>query len=164
MPEGVNLDLMSGELYGTLSSQAAIETTYTFQIRAKRVIRTGVQVSTDKEFTMKVIGDIDIGIEFVTPPTVGTIKAGIPSLLYVKAEAENTDRVLTYELTSGILPPGITLSPAGNLIGTIDPSDYTDSTRSYSFTITVSDQYQTLATSKEFTINVDIPYLSLIHI
>ena len=161
LPEGVNLDLMSGELYGTLSSQAAIETTYTFQIRAKRVIRTGVQVSTDKEFTMKVIGDIDIGIEFVTPPTVGTIKAGIPSLLYVKAEAENTDRVLTYELTSGILPPGITLSPAGNLIGTIDPSDYTDSTRSYSFTITVSDQYQTLATSKEFTINVDIPYTTI---
>ena len=161
LPDGVNLDLMSGELYGTLSSQSAIETTYTFQIRAKRIIRTGVQVSTDKEFTMKVIGDIDIGIEFVTLPTIGTIKAGIPSLLYIKAETQNIDRVLTYELISGILPPGITLSPAGNLIGTIDPSDYTDSTRSYSFTVTVGDQYQTLASSKEFTINVDIPYTTI---
>jgi hypothetical protein len=50
------------------------------------------------------------------------------------------------------------LSVAGNLIGTIDTSDFTDSTRSYSFTVTVSDQYQIAATSKEFTLNIDIPY------
>ena len=59
------------------------------------------------------------------------------------------------------MPPGISLSNEGNLIGTIDPSDFTDSTRSYTFTVTVSDQYQSLATSKEFTINIDIPYTQI---
>ena len=63
-----------------------------------------------------------------------------------------------YTVTSGSLPTGITLSEQGNLIGTIDPSDFTDSTRSFTFTVTVSDQYQSAATSKEFTLNIDIPY------
>jgi len=59
------------------------------------------------------------------------------------------------------LPTGITLSPQGNLIGIIDPSDFTDSTRAYTFTVTVSDQYQSAATSKEFTLNIDIPYTTI---
>jgi len=61
-------------------------------------------------------------------------------------------------VTAGALPTGITLSEQGNLIGAIDPSDFTDSTRAYTFTVTVSDQYQEAATSKEFTVNLDIPY------
>ena len=56
--------------------------------------------------------------------------------------------------TSGSLPTGITLSDAGNLIGTIDPSDFTDSTRAFTFEVTVSDQYQTAATKKDFTLNI----------
>jgi hypothetical protein len=75
--------------------------------------------------------------------------------------AEETNRVLSYTKTSGSLPPGITLSEQGNLVGTIDPSDFTDSTRAYTFTASVSDQYQSLATSKEFTLNIDIPYTQI---
>ena len=121
LPTGLKLSKVSGELYGRVGRQAAIETTYTFQIRAKRVIRTGVQVST----------------------------------------AEADDRVLNYSVTTGSLPPGITLSSNGNLIGIIDKDDFVDSTRAYTFTISVSDQYQSAATEKEFTINVDIPYTSI---
>jgi hypothetical protein len=79
----------------------------------------------------------------------------------VEAVAEETNRVLTYSVTAGSLPPGITLSNLGNLVGTIDPSDFTDSTRAYTFTITVSDQYQSAATSKEFTLNIDIPFTQI---
>ena len=49
----------------------------------------------------------------------------------------------------------------GNLLGTIDPSDFTDSTRSFTFTVTVSDQYQSAASSKEFTLNIDIPFTTI---
>ena len=35
LPPGVKLDTSTGNLYGTLSRQAAVENTYTFQIRAK---------------------------------------------------------------------------------------------------------------------------------
>jgi hypothetical protein len=157
LPTGLQIDINSGEIYGTLQRQSAVEIDYTFTVRANRVISSGVNVFEDRTFTMKVIGEIDIGIAFLTPTNVGTISAGIPSLLSIVAINDAPNRVLTYSVTSGSLPPGITLSVAGNLIGTIDPSDFTDSTRSYSFTVTVSDQYQIAATSKEFTVTVSIP-------
>ena len=158
LPAGISIDIDSGELYGQLARQSAVETDYTFTVRANRVVSTGVNVFTDQAFTMKVIGEIGIGIAFTTSAVIGTLKAGIPSLLSIQAVAEETDRVLSFTKTSGSLPPGITLSSQGNLVGTIDPSDFTDSTRAYTFTASVSDQYQSLATSKEFTINIDIPY------
>ena len=89
------------------------------------------------------------------------MKADIPSILSVEAVAAQTNLVLSYSVTAGSLPTGITLSEQGNFIGTIDPSDFTDSTRAYTFTVTVSDQYQSAATSKEFTINIDIPYTQI---
>jgi hypothetical protein len=157
LPSGLQIDINSGEIYGQLPRQSAVEVDYTFTVRANRVISAGVNVFQDQTFTMKVIGEIDIGIAFTTPTQVGTLKAGVPSLLHIEAVNDAPNRVLTYLVTSGALPPGITLSTSGNLIGTIDPSDFADSTRSYSFTVTVSDQYQIAATSKQFTITVDIP-------
>lgn len=161
LPTGLSIDLTSGEIYGTLARQSAVEVDYNFTVRANRVVTTGVNVFTDQTFTMKVIGEIDIGIAFTTPTVIGTLKADIPSILSIEAVAEQDDSVFTYSLTSGSLPTGITLSTEGNLIGTIDPSDFTDSTRAYSFTVSVSNQYQTAATSKEFTVNLDIPYTKI---
>ena len=161
LPTGLNIDINSGEIYGTLARQSAIEVDHNFTVRANRTVTTGISVFTDQAFTMKVIGEIDIGIAFTTPSTIGTLKADVPSLLSIEAVAEATDRVFSYTKTSGSLPPGITLSNEGNLIGTIDPSDFTDSTRSYTFTVSVSDQYQSLATSKEFTIDIDIPFTQI---
>ena len=158
LPTGLQIDINSGEIYGTLPRQSAIEVDYSFTVRANRTVSTGVNVFTDQTFNMKVIGEIDIGIAFTTPTVIGTLTADIPSLLAVEAVAEETNRILTYSVTSGSLPTGITLSEQGNLIGTIDPSDFTDSTRSFTFTVTVSDQYQEAATSKEFTLNINIPY------
>jgi len=158
LPSGVQIDASSGELYGTLARQTAVEKTYTFTVRATRTVSTGITVFTDQEFTMKVIGQIDIGIAFSTPSTVGTLTADIPSTLSIVAIAENTDRVLSYTVSAGSLPPGITLSEQGNLIGTIDPSEITDSTRSYTFTVSVNDQYQSVGHSSPFTVNVDVPY------
>jgi len=161
LPTGLQIDINSGEIYGTLPRQSAVEVDYTFTVRANRTVSPGVSVFTDQTFTMKVIGEIDIGIAFTTPTVVGTLTADIPSLLSIEAVAEETNRVLSYSVTSGSLPTGITLSEQGNLIGTIDPSDFTDSTRSYTFTVTVSDQYQSAATSKAFTLNIDIPYTKI---
>ena len=65
LPSGVQIDGSTGELYGTLARQTAVEKSYTFTIRATRVVRTGITVFTDQEFTMKVIGEIDIGVHLV---------------------------------------------------------------------------------------------------
>jgi len=122
---------------------------------------TGQLVYTDQVFTMTVLGDIDIGITFTTPTNVGTLTADIPSTLKIEAEADELNRVLSFSVSSGSLPTGITLSPLGNLVGTIDPSDFTDSTRSFTFSVTVSDQYQESAATKEFTLTINIPYTTI---
>ena len=158
LPTGLSIDLNSGEIYGTLARQSAVEVDHTFTVRANRVVATGLNTFSERTFTMKVIGEINIGIAFTTPTIIGTLTADIPSLLSVEAVAEETGRVLSYSVTSGSLPTGITLSEQGNLIGAIDPSDFTDSTRAYTFEVTVSDQYQTAATKKDFTLNIDIPH------
>ena len=42
LPTGLSININSGEIYGTLAKQSAIETSYTFTIRANRTISTGV--------------------------------------------------------------------------------------------------------------------------
>ena len=161
LPTGLSIDLQSGEIYGTLADQSAVEVDHTFTVRANRVVATGLNTFSERTFTMKVVGEIDIGISFTTPAIIGTLTADIPSTLSIEAVTEEANRVLSYSVTSGSLPTGITLSDAGNLIGTIDPSDFTDSTRAFAFTVTVSDQYQSAATSQEFTLNISIPYTTV---
>ena len=158
LPTGLQIELNSGEIYGTLPVQTAIEVDYSFTVRANRVVATGLNTFSERTFTMKVVGEVDIGIAFTTSSTIGTLTAGIPSILSIEAEAEEANRVLSYTVTSGSLPTGITLSNAGNLIGTIDPSDFSDSTRAFTFEVTVSDQYQSAATTKEFTLNISLPF------
>jgi hypothetical protein len=165
LPSGLTVNINTGEITGTLARQAAVETDYVFTIRANRVVyvadSSSTNVFTDETFTMKVIGEIDIGISFSTDANLGTLSADQPSTIDIIAVAEQTDRVLNYTVTSGSLPPGITLSEQGSLVGTIDPEEFSDSTRTYTFTVTVSDQYQDAATSKEFSVTVDIPFTTI---
>jgi len=161
LPTGLSIDSSSGEIHGFLPRQGEVEVDYVFTMRALRTMDTGQLVFTDKSFTMKVIGDIDIGVAFTTASNVGTLKADIPSTLSIVATPEQPNRVLYYAVTAGSLPAGIILSPAGNLVGTIDPSDFTDSTRTFNFTVTVSDQYQDASATKSFNVTVDIPFTQL---
>ena len=161
LPAGLSIDPNSGEIFGFMTRQGNVTKDYSFTMRATRTMPSGQLVFTDQLFNITVIGDIDIGIKFITDSNLGTLKADIPSTLFVEAEAEEPNRVLSYSITGGSLPSGITLSPLGNLVGTIDPSDFTDSTRSFSFTVTVSDQYQTAAAVRTFSVTVDIPYTTI---
>ena len=163
LPTGLSIDLTTGEIYGALPTQAAIESEYSFTVRANRTPLAGVTVFTDKTFTMTVIGNIDVGIAFLTSSDLGTITPGIPSLLSVAAEAAEANRVLIYNITKGSLPPGLSLSSQGNIIGQVDLTEFKildDSATSfdYSFTVNVSDQYQSAAANKEFSITVNLPY------
>jgi len=161
LPTGLSIDASSGEIYGNLGRQGEVTKDFTFTIRATRTMETGQTVYSDREFTMTVIGDLDIGVTFTTPSKVGTLTADIPSTLAIEATADEANRVLSYSVTAGTLPTGITLSPLGNLVGTIDPSALTDSTRSFTFTVTVADQYQTSIASKEFTLDINVPYTTI---
>jgi hypothetical protein len=161
LPTGLAIDSTSGEIYGNLGRQGEVSKDFTFTIRATRTMDTGQLVFSDKQYTMTVIGDLDIGVTFSTATKVGTLTADIPSTLAIEATATQSNRVLSYTVTAGSLPPGITLSPLGNLVGTIDPSALTDSTRTFTFTVTAQDQYQDEIASKQFTLDIDVPFTTI---
>jgi len=173
LPTGLSIDINSGEISGTLGTQSAVSVDHTFTVRASRIDAvTGVTVFGDKEFTMTVIGDIDTGVAFTSPTNLGTVIAGISSLIAIEASAVETNRVLEYSVTEGSLPTGLTLSRSGNIIGSVDKTEFTtvddnDITfdtntmsfdRKYTFTVSVNDQYQSVATSKQFSLTVSLPY------
>ena len=163
LPTGLSIDITTGEISGELPVQAAVTVEHTFTVRATRTPIAGITVFTDREFNMTVIGQIDVGIAFITAADLGTITVGIPSLLSITAEAAEANRVLTYTVTNGSLPPGLTLSPQGNIIGQVDLTelrilDDSSTTFEYTFTVNVSDQYQTAASNRQFTVTVSAPY------
>jgi hypothetical protein len=172
LPSGLSIDSVTGEIYGQLPTQSAVSTDYSFTVRAARTPWAGVTVYSERSFSMTVIGNIDIGVEFISATNLGTVTAGIPSLLSIEATAVDANRVLEYSVTAGALPTGLTLSPTGNIIGSVDKTEFTtvddnaitfDSNtlsfdRKYTFTVTVSDQYQSVANTKEFNLTVSLPY------
>ena len=171
LPTGLSIDANSGEISGQLPTQSAVSVDYTFTVRASRLVNE-VTIFADRKFNMTVIGEIDVGVSFTSATDLGKVIAGIPSLISVEATAVETNRVLEYTVTGGSLPTGLTLSRSGNIIGSVDKTEFTtidanDITfdtnslsfdRKYTFTVTVGDQYQSLATSKEFNITVSLPY------
>ena len=173
LPSGLSIDINTGEIHGQLGTQAAVSVDYAFTVRASRLNpTTGQSVFGDRNFTMTVIGEIDVGISFTSATDLGSLTMGIPSLKSLEATAVASDRVLEYTVTQGSLPTGITLSRDGNFIGTVDSTEFTtfeENTitfdtnslsfdREYTFSVTVSDQYQSVSTTKQFTLKVSLPY------
>ena len=172
LPNGIDIDLSSGELYGQLPTQSAVSSEYSFTIRARRTPLNGATVFSDKAFTMTIIGDIDIGIAFTSGENLGELTVGLPSLISLSAEASTANRVLYYNKKSGSLPPGISLSADGHLMGTPELTEvstvdlnsitFDDNTttldKKYLFTVTVSDQYQSQATDKDFYVTIKSSY------
>ena len=50
----------------------------------------------DKNFSMTVIGNVDVGVEFTSATNLGTVIAGIPSLVSLEATTVEENRVLEY--------------------------------------------------------------------
>lgn len=172
LPSGLSIDTNTGEISGFLPTQSAVSVDFNFTVRASRTPISGASVFTDQNFSMTVIGEIDVGVAFTSATNLGTVTAGIPSLINVEATTDFENRVLEYTITGGSLPNGLTLSQAGNIIGTVDKSEFTtvdgnlitfdtnslSFDRKYTFTVSVADQYQSLATKKVFNLTVSLPY------
>ena len=106
------------------------------------------QPSKDKTFVLKVIGDIDSTVKWLTDANLGTIKTKIPSYKFVEAETTVPDIPMVYFLRAGTLPPGITLSYRGDLIGVPTVAG------EYTFTIEAKDRIDTIAITRDFKLTV----------
>lgn len=77
--------------------------------------------SSDKTFTIDIIGEIESAIEWITTPgsSIGSIKPNQPSSLYVEASSLLYGGRVSYELVSGELPPGLSLLSTGKIQGKV---------------------------------------------
>ena len=150
---------------------------YSFDKRTTSTVNP--TVAKDKEFTVKLLGEIESAITWNTTSALGNLRANFVSTLNVSATSSVPNAVVLYTLESGKLPPGLTLAIDGQLQGkvnqfgepnkpgltTIDKATTqttfdgatTTIDRSYTFTIKAQDQFQFSATTRTFTITTTDP-------
>ena len=178
LPQGLAIDINSGWLTGTLPEQTINEVTYTFSIVVYKRDYPGY--STNRQFTLTVLGDLNNLIDWVTPSYLGTIENGAVSDLFVHAISRK-GKTLYYEYAADShirLPQGLELLSSGIISGrvsfevfsldqgetTLDGNGTTfDNT--YEFSITARDFDNTIEETRSFTIKVlqrnRIPYDNL---
>jgi hypothetical protein len=79
---------------------------------------SGISTS-EKTFTLEVIGELESGITWITPSSLGPIKPNRASDLYVEASSQLYGGKVVYELISGQLPPGLSFLSNGLIVGKI---------------------------------------------
>lgn len=185
LPPGMQFDASTAEVFGIIPYQLAITETYKFSIKATRYTEKAEAANSIRTFTADIIGEIDSTINWITPANLGSLGAEYISTLYLEAVTTVPDSVMLYRVTSGRLPPGITLNLNGELIGKVnqfpgedkagltrfydDPpevgtrtfttldGDSTTIDKSYSFTVEARDILGYSAISRTFKLDIDTP-------
>ena len=122
LPPGMNFDVVTGEIFGSVPYQPAISKTYTFAVTALRHgdPEKGDIISSTRNFTITIIGELDREITWQTLPDLGTITANHVSTLKVTAVSSIPFAVVMHKLVSGKLPFGLTLGFDGEIIGKVN--------------------------------------------
>lgn len=173
-PPGLELDTEQGLIYGRIPYQPAYSQNYRFTVRITKTDQeTGQTVSDNHIFNLTLKGDVETTIQFLSDTVLGEIQPGHVSDIAVKAVHTAANLDITYSLTGGKLPPGLSLTPTGNITGIIPTNIQTNFDlavtgfntttfdggattfdKSYTFNITARDSYLFSAISKDFTINI----------
>lgn len=121
LPPNMNIDLVTGEIFGRVPAQPATTKTYSFTVTASRYgdATTSETAHSSKSFTVKIIGEIDSVISWITPSNLGHINVGTISTLNIVAMSSITNANISYRITNGVLPPGLTLSQDGEILGKV---------------------------------------------
>ena len=133
--------------------------------------------STTKTFTIKIIGEIDSTVKWITNKNLGSIPANYISNLKVEAETTVPDTRMLYTIKTGKLPFGMSLSPDGEILGNAQqfgvPGDLglttfekkavtwdgvlpgdTSFDREYKFTVNARDRFLYTEIDRKFTLTV----------
>jgi hypothetical protein len=147
LPEGLSLDTSTGYIYGFVPYQPAYSRTFNFTINATKLDTTSGEITTGSNiFSLIVKGETDSGIYWITDGNLGSIETGfISDLAVVAGGSSNT---LKYNLTGGLLPPGLTLAQDGSIYGQVNYG----STGTYTATIAASDLHELSSVEQDFTI------------
>ena len=78
-----------------------------------------LEANKKKTFTVTLLGEVDSTITWLSDSNLGIIGANYTSVFAVKAKTSVPNAVIRYTLTSGRLPPGLTLALDGEIFGKV---------------------------------------------
>jgi hypothetical protein len=153
LPSGVTLNTSSGVISGTPPAVSG-DTVYSFTINAKDVEN---QI-TARSFTLTVTNN-NAPVWVTTAGSLGTLNqnGSAISTINLSATSGGESQTVTYSVTTGSLPTGLTLSSGGAITGTISGYTADGSSTTVNFTVTASDGIDT--TARAFSITVVATYL-----
>ena len=184
LPPGMKLDIKSGEIFGLIPYQPDVIKTYHFTVTVTRFGNDNETAAVPRTFTLKILGEADSTMSWVTPSLLGDIDANYISTLKVEADSTLTDAVISYSIVNGQLPPGLVLESNGEIIGKIQQYTTADTSgittfydeengvrysnqtlddnetsidKSYKFIIRAYDQTNYSAIDREFTLIINTP-------
>jgi hypothetical protein len=149
-------DVNTGWITGTPTLTNIGISNYNFSVATYKTSNPGI-ASEYFNFSLTVSNQINGEITWITPTDLGTIFNGTISTLSVTAES---DVDLSYRVTSGSLPPNLTLLSNGEITGYVadQPTDtflYQNDTTNFEFTIQAySTKYPIIESSKTFSVTV----------
>lgn len=115
LPAGLSGDTDTGWITGTVSMTTVGINNYQFNARVLKTTFPSVTSST-LTFYLTVSNQLSNDIVWVTDSELGPIDNGMISELYVSATSRNT---LVYSLIEGSLPPNLTLTETGEIVGRV---------------------------------------------
>ena len=113
-----------------------------------------VAVQPGSRFQVISLDDAGSEIDWITDNYLGRIQHDLLSRLAVKAESTDPNDRIVYELVSGNLPDGLELK----IDGTITGRPYVFDGNSFVFTIRARNQGSTVASTRQFTLDVFNPH------
>ena len=156
LPAGLTGNTDTGWITGTPSLSSNGVSSYNFSVSVYKTDNTSYS-SPFFNFTYNLEKGISSDVVWITDSDLGQIFNGTISTLLVKASSDVT---LNYRLTSGSLPPNLSIASNGEIIGRVadqPTSSYLEqgTTTEFSFTVQAySPEFPVVGSSKTFTLNV----------
>lgn len=135
-----DLDTKTGVINGYLNYTPQYSSTYTFKVRVTKTSSADGKIAfRDRTFTLTVLGSVESNLSWVTTSTVGTLQMGQISELAVVANNTDTTQKITYSLTSGSLPSGLSLAADGAIQGRLNYFTTSTNVSTFNFTVKAKD-------------------------
>ena len=156
LPTGLSGDVNTGWITGTPSLNSSGLSNYNFSVRVYKSEATQY-ASPFYNFSFTLQKNVTGNIVWTSDSDLGQILNGNISTLFVRAIS---DVDLNYRLTSGSLPPNLSIASNGEIVGRVadQPADvYLEQGDISTYTFTVqaySTAFPTIISSKTFTVNV----------
>lgn len=156
LPPGLTGNTTTGWVTGSIDLNSTGISIYSFSVKVFKS-SSPAYASSFFNFQFSLEKDITSNITWITTSDLGTMNNGTVSTYQIYAEADAT---LEYNLSSGSLPPNLSLTSNGEIVGRVayQPTDtYQLGGESASFTFTVrafAPLYPQISSFKTFTITV----------